>query len=186
MSTTSQPFGLRPAYSPSGVVRPTAYAILTGYAVNILQNQPVKIGSNGTIEAAAIGDRFVGTFQGVEFTDSDGRRRVSNKWTASIAATDIVAYVTLDPTIVYEIQASGSIAVTDIGKQADFTAITAGSTVTGLSALMLDIATLTDTGNASLRVIDAAPGPDNIFGDSFTIVQVQISEHQNVADRAAY
>jgi hypothetical protein len=51
---------------------------------------------------------------------------------------------------------------------------------------MLDIATLTDTGNASLRVIDAAPGPDNIFGDSFTIVQVQISEHQNVADRAAY
>ena len=186
MSTVSQPFGLRPAYSPSGVVRPTAYTILTGYAVNILQSQPVKIGTNGTIEAAAIGERFIGTFQGVEFTDSDGRRRVSNKWTASIAGTEIVAYVTLDPTIVYEIQANGSIAVTDIGKQADFTAITAGSTVTGLSALMLDTATLTDTGNASLRIIDVASAPDNDFGDSFTIVQVQISEHQNVADRAAY
>ena len=186
MSTTSQPFGLRPAYSPSGVVRPTAYAIATGYSSNILQNQPVKIGTDGNIQAAAIGDRFIGTFQGVEFTDSDGRRRVSNKWTASIAATDIVAYVTLDPTIVYEIQANGSIAVTDIGKQADFTTITAGSTVTGLSALMLDTATLTDTGNASLRIIDIAPGPDNAFGDSYTVVQVQISEHQNVADRAAY
>lgn len=186
MSTTSQPFGLRPAYSPSGVVRPTAYAIATGYASNILQNQPVKIGTDGNIQAAAIGDRFVGTFQGVEFTDSDGRRRVSNKWTASTAATDIVAYVTLDPTIVYEIQANGSIAVTDIGKQADFTTITAGSTVTGLSALMLDTATLTDTGNASLRIIDIAPGPDNAFGDSYTVVQVQIAEHQNVADRAAY
>ena len=186
MSTTSQPFGLRPAYSPSGVVRPTAYAIATGYASNILQNQPVKIGTDGNIQAAAIGDRFIGTFQGVEFTDSDGRRRVSNKWTASTAATDIVAYVTLDPTIVYEIQANGSIAVTDIGKQADFTTITAGSTVTGLSALMLDTATLTDTGNASLRIIDIAPGPDNAFGDSYTVVQVQISEHQNVADRAAY
>lgn len=186
MSTTSQPFGLRPAYSPSGVVRPTAYAIATGYASNILQNQPVKIGTDGTIQAAAIGDRFIGTFQGVEFTDSDGRRRVSNKWTASTAATDIVAYVTLDPTIVYEIQANGSIAVTDIGKQADFTTITAGSTVTGLSALMLDTATLTDTGNASLRIIDIAPGPDNAFGDSYTVVQVQIAEHQNVADRAAY
>lgn len=186
MSTTSQPFGLRPAYSPSGVVRPTAYAIATGYSSNILQNQPVKIGTDGNIQAAAIGDRFIGTFQGVEFTDSDGRRRVSNKWTASIAATDIVAYVTLDPTIVYEIQANGSIAVTDIGKQADFTTITAGSTVTGLSALMLDTATLTDTGNASLRIIDVAPGPDNAFGDAYTIVQVQISEHQNVADRAAY
>lgn len=186
MSTTSQPFGLRPAYSPSGVVRPTAYAIATGYSSNILQNQPVKIGTDGNIQAAAIGDRFIGTFQGVEFTDSDGRRRVSNKWTASTAATDIVAYVTLDPTIVYEIQANGSIAVTDIGKQADFTTITAGSTVTGLSALMLDTATLTDSGNASLRIIDFAPGPDNAAGDNYTIVQVQISEHQNVADRAAY
>jgi hypothetical protein len=186
MSTVSQPFGLRPSYSPSGVVRPTAYTIVTGYAANILQNQPVKIGTDGTIQAAAIGDRFIGTFQGVEFTDSDGRRRVSNKWTASQAGTEIVAYVTLDPTIVYEIQGNASLAVTDIGKQADFTAITAGSTVTGLSALMLDAATLTDTGNASLRIIDLAPAPDNAFGDNFTIVQVQISEHQNVADRAAY
>ena len=186
MSTVSQPFGLRPAYSPSGVLRPTAYSIATGYNANILQNQPVKIGTDGNVQAAAIGDRFIGTFQGVEFTDSDGRRRVSNKWTASQAATDIVAYVTLDPTIVYEIQANGSIAVTDIGSQADFTAITAGSTVTGLSALMLDTATLTTSGNASMRIIDLAPGPDNAFGDAYTIVQVQISEHQNVADRAAY
>lgn len=186
MSTTSQPFGLRPAFSPSGVVRPTAYSIVTGYAANILQNQPVKIGTDGTVQAAAIGDRFIGTFQGVEFTDSDGRRRVSNKWTASTAATDIVAYVTLDPTMVYEIQANGSIALTDIGSQADFTTITAGSTVTGLSALMLDQATLTNSGNASLRIIGVAPGPDNAFGDNFTIVQVQIAEHQNIADRAAY
>lgn len=186
MSTSSQPFGLRASYSPSGVIRPTAYTILTGYASNILQNQPVKIGSDGTIQAAAIGDRFVGTFSGVEFTDSDGRRRVANKWTASTAATDIVAYVTLDPSIVYEIQGNGPIAVTDIGSQADFTTITAGSTVTGLSAMMLDTATLTNSGNASLRIIDLAPGPDNAFGDNYTIVQVQIAEHQNVADRAAY
>lgn len=186
MSTTSQPFGLRPAFSPSGVVRPTAYSIATGYPANILQNQPVKIGTNGTIEAAAIGDRFIGTFQGVEFTDSDGRRRVSNKWTASTAATDIVAYVTLDPTIVYEIQANGPIAVTDIGKQANYTTITAGSTVTGLSALMLDTASLTDSGNEALRIIGIATGPDNVAGDNFTIVEVQVAEHQNVADRAAY
>jgi hypothetical protein len=186
MSTTSQPFGLRPAYSPSGTLRPAAYTIVTGYAANILQNQPVKIAADGSIQAAAIGDRFIGTFQGVEFTDSDGRRRVSNKWTASTAATEIVAYVTLDPTIVYEIQANGSIALTDIGSQADFTTITAGSAVTGLSALMLDQATLTNSGNASLRIIGIAPGPDNAFGDNFTVVQVQIAEHQNIADRAAY
>ena len=186
MSTVSQPFGLRPSYSPSGVVRPTAYTMVTGYGTNILQNQPVKIGTSGGIEAAAIGDRFIGVFQGVEWTDSDGRRRVSNKWTASTAGTDINAYVTLDPTLVYEIQANGPIALTDIGSQADFTAITGGSVTTGLSAMMLDTATLTNTGNASLRIIDLSPGPDNNFGDNFTIVQVQIAEHQNVADRAAY
>ena len=111
---------------------------------------------------------------------------VSNTCTPGTPASDIVAYATTDPSIVYEIQANGSIAVADIGSQADFTTITAGSTVTGLSALMLDTATLTNSGNASLRIIDIASGPDNVAGDSFTIVQVQIAEHQNVADRAAY
>lgn len=186
MSATSQPFGLRPVYSPSGVVRPVAMSIITGYGSNILQNQPVKIGTNGTIEAAAIGDRFVGTFQGVEFTDSEGRRRVSNRWTASTAGTDIIAYVTVDPSIVYEIQSSATIAVSDIGSQADFTTITAGSTVTGLSQLMLDAATLTAAGNASLKILNASPGPDNAFGDTYVILQVQIAEHQFVADRVAF
>ena len=51
---------------------------------------------------------------------------------------------------------------------------------------MLDTATLTDSGNAQVRIIGLSPAPDNDFGDSFTIVQVQVSEHQNVADRAAY
>lgn len=188
MSSVSQPFGLRPVYSPSGVVRPTAYTILTGYASNILQNQPVKIVTSstgeGTIAAAAIGDRFIGTFQGVEFTDSDGRRRVSNKWTASLAATEIVAYVTLDPTIVYEIQSNAALAVTDIGKQYDFTTIGTGSTVVGISQMMLDVASATT--NASLRLIGITPGPDNNWGDTYVIAQVQISEHQNVADVAAY
>ena len=184
MSTVSQPFGLRPAFSPSGVVRPTVYSILTGYTSNILGNQPVKIGTNGTIEAAAINDRFIGSFQGVEFTDTDGRRRVSNKWTASTSATEIVAYVTLDPTIVYEIQANATMTVANIGEQYDYTVITAGSTVVGLSQMMLDVASTAT--NASLRVIGLSPGPDNAWGDNFPIVEVQISEHQNVADRIAY
>jgi hypothetical protein len=175
-------------YSPSGVVRPTAYSILTGYASNILQNQPVKIVTSstgeGTIAAAAIGDRFIGTFQGVEFTDTDGRRRVSNKWTASLAATEIVAYVTLDPTIVYEIQSNAALAVTDIGKQYDFTTIGTGSTVVGISQMMLDVASA--AANASFRLIGITPGPDNNWGDTYVIAQVQISEHQNVADVAAY
>jgi len=188
MSTTSAPFGLAPDYHPSGVTRPTMYSILTGYAANILQNQPVKIQASstgeGTIIPADIGDAFIGTFQGVEWTDSDGRRRVSNKWTASTAGTQINAYVTLDPAIVYQIQANATLDETSIGRQYNTTAITAGNTTVGLSQLMLDVAS--STTNAQLRIIGLTPGPDNAWGDAFPIVQVQISLHQNVANIAAY
>jgi hypothetical protein len=186
MSSVSNPFGLRPAYSPQGVIRPTAYSIASGYASNILSGQPVKLAADGTLQAAAPTDRFIGVFCGVEYTNSQGRRVVDNKWIANTTGSDIIAYATLDPSIVYEIQANGSVGTSEIGSQADFTTAGAGSTVTGLSAMMLDTATLTSSGNAGLRIIGIAPGPDNAPGDPFTIVQVQISRHQNVADRVAY
>ncbi len=184
MSSTSAPFGLRPAYHPSGVTRPTAGVILTGYASGILQNQPVKIASDGAINAAAIGDRFVGTFQGVEYDDTLGRHVVSNQWVASTSATNIVAYFTRDSEIIYEIQSNAALNLTDIGKQYDFTTITAGSTVTGLSALMLDVAS--SATNASLQVLGLAPFIDNAWGDTYVIARVRISEHQLVANIAAF
>ena len=186
MSATSAPFGLRPAYHPSGVIRPTAMTIATGYAANILQFQPVIIHTDGTIRAAAAGGSFVGTFMGVEFTDTDGRRRVSNKWTASTSATEIVAYITMDPAIVYEIQATSSVNITNIGNQADMSNVTAGSTVTGLSQATLDASSLADTGTLQLRVVAIAPEVGNTAGDAYTIVQVQISENDLVADKAAF
>lgn len=182
MSSTSAPFGLRPVYSPSGVVRPTVYSVASAYGSTIYQNQPVKL-VDGQLEAAGVGDRFIGTFQGVEFTDSDGRRRVSNKWTAGTVATDIVAYATLDPSIVYEIQSNAALTAADIGGQYDFTAAS-GNTVTGLSSQMLDVASLAN--NASFRIIGITPGSNNAWGDTYVIVQVQISEHQNVADIVDY
>lgn len=190
MSATSAPFGLRPVYSPSGIVRPAQYTIASGYATAIYANQPVRIApstgggeTEGTIVAAAVGGRFIGTFQGVEFTDSEGRRRVSNRWVASTAATDIVCYVTVDPSIVYEIQSNAALSVADIGKQYDFTAAS-GNATTGLSAQMLDVASA--AANASFRLLGITPGADNAWGDTYVVAQVQISEHQNVADVAAY
>jgi len=187
MSSTASPYGLVPVNHPSGVVRPFAMTILTGYASTIYANSPVKIVTSstgeGTIALAAPGDRYIGTFQGVEFTDTDGRRRVSNKWTASTAGTDIVAYVTIDQTITFEIQSNAALAVTDIGKQYDFSAA-AGNTTTGLSSQTIDVASA--AANAGLRLIGIVPGPDNAWGDTYVNVLVQISEHQNTADVAAY
>ena len=49
---------------------------------------------------------------------------------------------------------------------------------------MLDVASV--AANAAFRLIGITPGPDNAFGDTYVICQVQISEHQNVADVAGY
>jgi hypothetical protein len=92
----------------------------------------------------------------------------------------------MDPAIVYEIQATSSVNITNIGNQADMSNVTAGSTVTGLSQATLDAASLADTGTLQLRVVAIAPEVGNEAGDAFTIVQVQISENQLVADKAAF
>jgi hypothetical protein len=186
MSSTSAPFGLQPIYHTSGSVRPQAFTLVDNYAATLLQNQPVKIGTNGALQAAAAAEAFIGVFQGVEFTDSDGRRRVSNKWIASTLGTDIVAYATSDPQIVYQIQTNATVALTNIGNQADTTAAGTGSTVTGLSNMMLDTATITTSGSAQLRIIGLTPYADNAFGDNFVVVQVEVAEHQFVADRVAF
>lgn len=182
MSSTSAPFGLRPAYHPSGVVRPNVGTITSAYNATIHQFQPIKIVADGSIEAAAAGNRFTGVFMGVEWTDSDGRRRYSNKWTAGTTGTDIVAYYTRDPAIVYEIQSDAALNQDDIGEQFDFTAAS-GNTTTGLCTQMLGVST--SAANAGLRLLGISPGANNAWGDTYVIAFVQISEHQFVADIAA-
>ena len=182
MSATNAPFGLRPAFHPSGLDRAQALAngIASAYNTDILKGQPVKLDSNGNIIVAAAGDSFQGAFAGVEWTDTTGRRRVSNYWPANTAyqTGSCVAYFYNDPLIVYEIQAAGSLAQTAIGDQADLSNTTAGSTTTGLSQCTLST-TLTGAGNtAQMRIVDLAPYPDNAWGDAYTVVRVTVNKSQ--------
>lgn len=190
MSSINAPFGLRPAFHPSGTIRPVAGTITTLYNANIFLGAPVGIIADGSIALAAAGGVLVagacGCFQGVEYNPTaTGPRVVSNMWPANTAAVNIVAYFTQDQTIVYEIQCSGTLTQAAIGQQFDWTANTtaSGNTVTGISNVALDIAS--SAANAGLRVIGLTPGPDNAWGDAFPIVQVQLSEHQFVATVAA-
>ena len=182
MSTVASPFGLKPAWDPSGTIRQGITTILSGFASNIFQNSPVQILADGSIGPAAAGARAIGSFMGVEFTRTDGRRAVANNWVANEIATEIVAYYTWQPDMVYEMQADAAFVLANIGNQFDWTA-PGGNATTGLSNQALDIATA--GANAGLRVIGVNPAPDNVIGDAFTIVQVQISEHQYRADVAA-
>jgi len=182
MSSTNAPFGLRPAFHPSGLDRATALAdgILSTYSTDILKGQPVKFASTGVIQVAAAGDAFAGAFSGVEWTDTTGRRRVSNSWPANTAyqTGSCIAYFYNDPNIVYEIQAAGSLAQSSVGDEADLSNTTAGSTTTGLSQCTLST-TLAGVGNtAQMRIINLAPYPDNAWGDNYTIVRATIAKFQ--------
>jgi hypothetical protein len=187
MSATSAPFGLRPAFHPTGLDRATALAggIVTGYTSDILKGQPVKyIAASGVIQpVTATSDAVAGAFAGVEWTDTTGRRRVSNYWPANTAyqTGSCVAYFYNTPDIVYEIQADGSVAQTAVGLDANFSNFAAGSNVTGLSQATL-VATPLSTGTqGQVQILDVAPYPGNAWGDAYTIVRVQMARRQIAA-----
>jgi len=185
MSSTNAPFGLRAAYSPSGTLREMASTIATGYTSDLYTGQPVKIGTDGTLQAAAAGDAFVGAFAGCQYLPSGAQRPVvSPSWPANTAATQIVAYYSADPYMVYEIQADGPIAQTQVGEQANFTNAAASNGL-GYSTATISSSTAA-SGNYQLRVIGIANGIANASGDAYTVVQVQIANHQYVATRAAF
>lgn len=182
MSATSAPFGLRPAFHPSGLDRAQALAggIVSGYGSNILKGQAVKYVTGGAIQPVTSTEAFVGAFAGVEWTDTTGRRRISNYWPASTAyqTGSCVAYFYADQNIVYEIQADGSLAQSSIGDEANLSNLTAGSATTGLSQATLST-TLAGAGNtAQMRILDIAPYPDNNWGDNYVIVRANISNYQ--------
>lgn len=219
MSTTLKPFGLKPSFHPSGLDRSTPFTGTNSYvtgtpnfsAANGLsagqafyQYQPVAVNSSGALTiASSTTDRLIGSFDGVEFTDSQGRRSVA-KWIsyeALAASTQVVFWIFSDPALVYEIQAAGSVANTAIGKDFNFSATSGytpadGTTVgtsggAGFSTCALNPTAVTAGTQGQVKVVGlgrevAYPtGELNAWGDTNTIVQVQIANSQLVAPSIA-
>jgi hypothetical protein len=215
MSTTFQPFGLKPAYHPSGLDRATQfvgtnsfqaatdntynapYGLTTGQA--FYQYQPVGINSSGQLVPAATlaaTSRFFGVFDGVEFTDSQGRRSVA-KWASKAtldASTQIIFWLFTDPAMVYEAQVNGSVLPTAIGQEYNFDATNnatigysignggAGFSQTALAATSVALGAQGQVKVVGLgREVAYPTGQTNAWGDAFTIVQVQIANSQIVA-----
>lgn len=205
MSATLKPFGLKPAFHPSGLDRAVPFVGTNSFTGNdytapyslaggqaFYQYQPVTINNSGqlTIAGAAPANSTVyGVFDGVEFTDAQGRRSVS-KWISKAsldASTQIVFWIFQDEALVYEIQANGSIASTSIGKQFNFSTASGYTTASGTSigvggaGFSTTAMDPTPVATGQLRVIGlgrevAYPaGNTNAWGDAYTIVQVQIA-----------
>jgi hypothetical protein len=215
MSATFQPFGLKPVYHPSGLDRAVpfvgtnAFVPGTTYSApyslssgqSFWQYQPVAVTSSGQLTIAnqtAASGKVYGVFDGLEYTNSDGRRSLAKyaSLTSLNSYTNIVFWIFTDPALVYEAQCNGSVTSAAIGTEYNFDT-TSGSTVTdgyaignggaGFSTTAL-LSTAVGTGNqGQVRVVGlgrevAYPaGNTNQWGDAYTIVQVQICNNQFAA-----
>ena len=211
MSTTLRPFGMKPVYHPSGLDRAVPFAGTNSFVTGVtytapyslsagqsfFQYQPVGITASGqlTIAATAAATSPVyGVFDGVEYTTAEGRRTLGkNASKATLdAATSIVFWIFQDPSLVYEIQAAGSVTSAAIGSQYNFSAgtnqTTADGYVIGVGGAGFSTTALAATAVASgaqgqVRVVGlgrevAYPsGELNNWGDTYTIVQVEISNN---------
>jgi hypothetical protein len=216
MSTTFKPFGLKPVYHPSGLDRSvpfvgtntynpgttyTAPYSLSGAQVAFYQYTPVALTSSGQLTVAnqtAASGKVYGSFDGVEYTNSDGRRAVAKYATKTTldASTQIIFWIFQDPALVYEIQCNGSVTTAAIGTEYNFDT-TAGSLVTdgtaigvggaGFSTTALLATPVASGAQGQVRVVGlgrevAYPaGSNNAWGDTYTIVQVQIANNTFVA-----
>ena len=215
MSSTFQPFGLKPVYHPSGLDRAVPFVGTntfvpgTGYTApyslssgqSFFQFQPVAITSSGQLTIAnqtAASGKVYGVFNGVEYTSAEGRRSVA-KYAAKTtldAASAIVFWIFSDPAMVYEAQCNGSVTTAAIGTEYNFDTTT-GYTVSdgysignggaGFSTTALLATAVSSGGQGQVRVVGlgrevAYPaGNTNQWGDTYTIVQVQICNNQFAA-----
>ena len=181
MVAVNAAFGLRPESNSMGYgtrgVRCLIGGLPTGYNTAIYQHQPIKMLNTGYIApVSATSDAFIGTFVGVEYIDVNGKQTISNQWPANTTATSIRVYFTDDPSTVYEIQSDGSLAQSSIGEQAYLTNLTANNGL-GMSQATIS-ATTVNSGTRQLRIIDVNQDLNNAWSDAYTIVRVQISNHQ--------
>src|SRR5512138_229807 len=107
MSATAAPFGLRPAYNPTGLDRAKKYTIASAYGTAIFKGDPVILNTNGTITIGTAAADLLGVFAGCEYTDAGtGKRVVSDYWPAAqavAAGSETYAWVYDDPNNVYDV-----------------------------------------------------------------------------------
>lgn len=155
MANPDAPFGFKPYKHKSGGTggRTNEYPIVAAYGSNIFQHDLVTQAADGTIAVAAEGGVVIGSFAGVRYTAPDGSIVYKNNWVASTATksgTPILALVYDDPNQLFLVQATGTIAVADIGQLADMDNAQAGNATTGLSGQAI----VTGGSEGGFRIVD--------------------------------
>lgn len=195
MSATSAPRGLKPIGLLGGL--PFAgstreYLIKSGYSTAIFNGDVVGLADtanstdDGFIVREAVASEVnpIGVFLGVSYTDpSTGQQTFKQHYPGGIAASDIKAVVSVNPFTLYEVQADGAIAQTQLGMTADLVQTAAGNTTTGNSGIQLDASTASVAGEC-WKIIDFVDRVGSSIGDAKTdvIVMMNQTEHAFLAD----
>ena len=181
MSSTATPTGAEPVGTLSASGSFTGkfrhLPIASAYAVNIFYGDFVKVVSGGTIERTAITATVptgtVGIFLGCQYTDPNSNQIVTKQqWTASVVASDAVAFVADDPFLLFQMQGDNTLTASKIGLNCS--AInTTGDTNIGRSKNALDASEAASTNTRPFRLIEFVNGPDSAAGDGFTDMIVE-------------
>ena len=166
MANVEEKFGLKPVRLLDGsdfINAQNRYRIASSYGTAIFQGDLVTPVTGGHIErhTAGSGTPVVGVFNGCFYTDPTTQKPTwKNYYPGSIAASDIMAFVIDDPSVVYKIDVNDDLNTTFIFQNFDVTNVT-GSTVTGISKVQLDRSTNDIKITQAVRVIDVSQDPDN-------------------------
>lgn len=183
MSATSAPYGLKPLTlvggSPKGAYRTfplianTATGFFFGDIVNIGAGAATPVGATPTTTRNS--NSPTGIFVGCSYTDTNGvfqnaQYLPANAYNTFNAFGPITLMIVDDPDVEFQIQASGAVANTDVGKNAALTNFGAGSTVTGNSKVQLDQSTIATSNTLGVKIVGIATNIGNAAGDAFTDV----------------
>ena len=177
MAATATPYGMIPVKRVDGLPYAGAlrkYVIASGYNTNIFFGDVVALVAAGTVEkdTGTATATPIGIFMGTSYTDATQGFINRQMWPANQVASDALAFVCDDPTVLFKIQANGSMVQGTVG--ANFALVqNAGNTLNGNSANALAAGAGATTATLPLRMVDFWQGPESAVGDAFTDVLVK-------------
>ena len=195
MANQDAPFGLRPIRHRNGAPYTGAanpYYIPASYATALFIGDPVvKTGTANTaeVDAPGAGKFNVGTLPAINKASAGDGNAVTGVVVGFMgdaddgvynpASTERIALVCDDPDVVFEIQADGAIAATQVGLNAVLIYTNTGNTNTGLSGAELDTTSDVPAADASnqLTIQRVVNRIDNEAGSANTVVEVKINNH---------
>jgi hypothetical protein len=184
MANVNKPFGLRPVgnLSATGAQKQYGYQIQDNQSGAIFQGDLVVVFDGYIIKYdASVHTAPTGVFNGCQYYDPTraGKPTWKNFYPGSINIDQgiIACEVLDDPSQLFLVQADGAITQANIGKNADPTASTTGSTTTGVSAGSLSSASIAKTQALTFKIIGVSEQPDNEIG-TYTVVVVKLNQHQ--------